>query len=39
MLWLDEKDGPTAWRRDQRAQNGDAKAEDLTVDSTLQLAC
>jgi len=38
MLWLDEKDGTYGLEAETSGQNGDAKAEDLAVDSTLQLS-
>ena len=38
MLWLDEKAGTYGEAAETSGQNGDAKAEDLTVDATLQLA-
>ncbi len=38
MLWLDEKAGAYGAEAETSGQNGDPKAEELTVDSTLQLA-
>ncbi len=38
MLWVDEKNGAYGLEAETSGQNGDAKAEDLTVDSTLQIA-
>jgi type II secretion system protein H len=38
MLWLDEKTGAYGVEAETSGENGDAKAEDLTVDSTLKLA-
>jgi len=38
MLWVDEKAGGYGLAAETSGPNGDAKAEDLTVDSTLQLA-
>ena len=38
MLWVDEKAGSYGLETETSGQNGDAKAENLTVDSTLQLA-
>lgn len=38
MLWVDEKNGGYGLEAETSGQNGDSKAEDLTVDSTLQIA-
>ena len=38
MLWVDEKAGGYGLAAETSGQNGDAKAEDLNVDSTLQIA-
>src|SRR5450756_10480 len=38
MLWLDEKGDAYGEEAETSGQNGDAQAEALTVDSTLQLA-
>jgi type II secretion system protein H len=38
MLWIDEKTGDYGLEAETSGQNGDAKAENLTVDSTLQIA-
>ena len=38
LLWLDEKGGAYGLQAETTGQNGDAKAENLAVDSTLQLA-
>ena len=38
VLWLDEKAGHYGLEAETSGQNGDAKAENLAVDSTLQLA-
>ncbi len=38
MLWLDEKAGAYGAEAETSGQNGDPKAEELRVDSTLQLA-
>jgi type II secretion system protein H len=38
MLWLDQKAGTYGAEAETSGQNGDPKAEELTVDSTLQLA-
>ena len=38
MLWIDEKTGDYGLEAETSGQNGDAKAEKLTVDSTLQIA-
>jgi prepilin-type N-terminal cleavage/methylation domain-containing protein len=38
MLWVDEKAGAYGYAAETSGQNGDPKAEDLTVDSTLQIA-
>jgi len=38
VLWLDEQAGHYGLEAETSGQNGDAKAENLTVDSTLQLA-
>jgi hypothetical protein len=38
MLWVDEKTGNYALEAETSGQDGDAKAENLTVDSTLQIA-
>jgi type II secretion system protein H len=38
MLWVDEKNGGYGLEAETSGQNGDAKAEDLAVDSTLQIA-
>ena len=38
MLWLDDKTGTYGMAAETSGQNGDAKAEELTVDSTLRLA-
>jgi len=38
MLWVDEKAGGYGLAAETSGQNGDAKAEDLAVDSTLQIA-
>ena len=37
MLWVDEKGGAYGLEAETSGQNGDAKAEELAVDSTLQL--
>ena len=38
MLWVDEKAGAYGLEAETSGQNGDAKAENLMVDSTLQIA-
>ena len=38
MLWIDEKGGVYGVSAETSGQNGDAKAENLTLDSTVQLA-
>jgi type II secretion system protein H len=38
MLWIDEKGGAYGLETETSGQNGDPKAENLNVDSTLQLA-
>jgi type II secretion system protein H len=38
MLWVDEKAGGYGLEAETSGQNGDTKAEALTVDSTLQIA-
>jgi type II secretion system protein H len=38
MLWIDEKGGAYGVSAETSGQNGDAKAENLTLDSTVQLA-
>lgn len=38
MLWVDEKQGSYGLQAETSGQNGDAKAEELNVDSTLQIA-
>ena len=38
MLWVDEKAGAYGLEAETSGQNGDTKAENLTVDSTLQIA-
>ena len=38
VLWVDEKAGSYGLQAETSGQNGDAKAENLTVDSTLQIA-
>ncbi len=38
MLWIDEKVGAYGIAAETSGQNGDAKAEDLTVDPTLQIS-
>jgi type II secretion system protein H len=38
MLWVDEKADDYGLAAETSGQNGDAKAEDLTVDSTLQIS-
>ena len=38
VLWLEEKAGHYGLEAETSGQNGDAKAENLAVDSTLQLA-
>ena len=38
MLWVDEKAGSYGLAAETSGQNGDAKAEDLSLDSTLQIA-
>ena len=38
MLWVDEKAGNYGLEAETSGQNGDAKAENLTVDSTLAIA-
>lgn len=38
MLWVDEKAGTYGSEAETSGQNGDPKAEDLTVDSALQIA-
>jgi hypothetical protein len=37
MLWLDEKNNAYGVEAETSGDNGDAKAEELTVDSTLRL--
>jgi len=37
MLWVDEKNGGYGLSAETSGQNGDAKGEDLTLDSTLKL--
>jgi type II secretion system protein H len=37
MLWVDEKAGTYGMEAETSGQNGDAKAEDLTVDSVLKI--
>jgi type II secretion system protein H len=38
MFWVDEKAGTYGLEAETSGQNGDAKAENLTVDSTLQIS-
>jgi type II secretion system protein H len=38
IFWLDEKNGSYGMQAETSGQNGDAKAEKLDLDSTLQLA-
>ena len=38
LLWLDEKGSAYGLQAETSGQNGDAKAEELTVDSTLQIS-
>ena len=38
MLWVDEKQDTYGLQAETSGQNGDAKAENLSVDSTLQIA-
>ena len=38
MLWVDEKAGAYGLESETSGQNGDVKAENLTVDSTLKIA-
>jgi type II secretion system protein H len=38
VLWVDEKQGTYGLQAETTGQNGDAKAENLTVDATLQIA-
>jgi type II secretion system protein H len=38
VLWVDEKGGAYGLEAETSGQNGDAKAEDLTVDSTLAIS-
>jgi type II secretion system protein H len=38
MLWVNEKNGTYGLEAETSGQNGDAKAEDLTVDATLQIS-
>jgi type II secretion system protein H len=38
MLWIDEKTGDYGLEAETSGQNGDPKAENLMVDSTLQIA-
>ena len=38
MLWVDEKADGYGFEAETSGQNGDTKAEALTVDSTLQIA-
>lgn len=38
MLWLDEKGGAYGLEAETSGQNGDPKAEELSVDSTLKLS-
>ena len=38
MLWVDEKAGGYGFEAETSGQNGDTKAEALTVDSTLQIS-
>jgi hypothetical protein len=38
VLWVDEKQGAYGLQAETTGQTGDAKAENLTVDSTLQIA-
>lgn len=38
MLWIDEKSGRYGLEAETSGQNGDAKAENLTLDSTLAIA-
>lgn len=38
MLWVDEKNGHYGFTLENAGQNGDPKAEDLTVDSTLAIS-
>ena len=38
VLWIDEKSGNYGLEAETSGQNGDAKAENLTVDATLQIA-
>ena len=38
MLWIDEKGSAYGLEAETSGENGDAKAEDLSMDSTLQIA-
>ncbi len=38
LLWVNEKSGSYGLQAETSGQNGDAKAEELNVDSTLQIA-
>ena len=38
VLWVDEKQGAYGFQEETTGKTGDSKAEDLTVDSTLQIA-
>ena len=38
MLWVDEKNGSYGMEAETSGQNGDAKAEQLDVDSTLKIS-
>ena len=38
VLWVDEKQGAYGFQEETTGKAGDSKAEDLTVDSTLQIA-
>lgn len=38
MLWVDEKNGAYGFEAETSGQNGDPKAEELMLDSTLQIA-
>ena len=38
MLWIDEKNGAYGLEAETSGQNGDARAENLSLDPTLQIA-
>jgi len=38
MLWIDEKGGAYGLEAETSGENGDTKAENLSIDSTLQIA-